>query len=89
MSAHTPTPWRVYGPTARDATIQVGSVSLNGTGDYVAEVFAMKDAALIAAAPDLLAALKAMLDLKIYAQPEMVETVTFARATIAKAEGKT
>ena len=60
MKAHTAGPWHIVSKHNEVPVLQ--SVDLNGSGDYVGEVriYTPQDAALIASAPDLLAALEAM-----------------------------
>jgi hypothetical protein len=85
MSAHTPGPWRV-------ARLRSGAWAVvdRGTRDIVPSIFTQRDggedeanARLIAAAPDLLAALKYLLELG----GDDDRRIT-ADAAIAKAEGK-
>ena len=90
MSKHTPGPWEVN----IDA---IGDIFISGANsEYVAEIgssedkAAMNDANLIAAAPELLEALKYFLD--VYEQEEWVSNeigyaADIALAAIAKAEG--
>lgn len=85
MSAHTPGPWRTY---------------FNGWGicddsGHIASAESKEDARLIAAAPDLLTALKRMLqefDFMVEANviPDVRDDIIFsaARAAISKAEGE-
>lgn len=91
MSKHTPGPWQAR--TGRANT----SVYVEGTQHAVAVGCKEPDARLIAAAPDMLEALREMLrqfepanDLDD-ATPEMDDAVTLTRAAIAKAteEGNT
>jgi hypothetical protein len=92
MSAHTPGPWRVNAYDAR-LTVwgkhRVAVVDKEPDGDTSAA-----NAALIAAAPDLLAALKQYLIAKPQCECginnsgcEMAKAQQVARAAIAKAEG--
>ena len=88
MSKHTPGPWH----TAGEQGVQIRSAK-----DQIAKVWTMRgnewkaNARLIAAAPDLLEALRAMVD---YFGPHpdvdngLDETLTAARAAIAKATGE-
>lgn len=59
---HTPGPWKVYNPTCYDLAVHYQNRELhNWPTDYTPQDLA--DAYLIAAAPDLLAACKALLRL--------------------------
>lgn len=93
MSAHTPGPWVVaheLRPTDEMvADLENGTYVVvegrTGLGNFMA------DARLIAAAPDLLAALQAIVDQEQHdGQPEthMHDMADIARAAIAKAEGR-
>lgn len=100
MSKHTPGPWRVDTTKALGAygvwTAYPTHPGHDGAG-YESQICSMMpfermgdrekrdaDAALIAAAPDLLAALKAVLDWQNHT--EMQAACVSARAAIAKAE---
>ena len=78
---HTQGPWRTEG-----ACIHAGN------GHRIAEVKRAHDMSLIAAAPELLAALRQIVSLQArdYETPEdmLMAQVEIARAAIAKAEGK-
>jgi hypothetical protein len=93
---HTPGPWRVgdaahtiFGPKQADGSLAVTIASVAGNArveDYRA------NARLIAAAPDLLAALKAVSAIAEHG-PSVVDALGFQnvraiRAAIAKAEGR-
>jgi len=94
MSAHTPGPW-----TARKSR-GLNSYEINAIGAYLADVWGADDpvpngvprkavkanAHLIAAAPDLLAAIKALLAASMYRDHPAESDM--AIAAIAKAEGK-
>lgn len=84
MSAHTPGPWQVdadCGDSGHD-------VIYDAQGRKLALVFSV-DAALIAAAPDLLAAAKRALDwLASYPGNGAQGAYDALRASIAKAEGR-
>lgn len=88
---HTPGPW-----TARpEDNYRRAEVTWNERGDPIAEVFGpsrdqrQANARLIAAAPDLLKALRAVMGGQIGGQPDMdAERFRLARAAIAKAEGR-
>lgn len=97
MSEHTPGPWIVYEPDVNSLELR------DGCGGYICELTtvgweippdAMANGHLIAAAPDLLAALKLLLGhsgLDIDAQdkdPEDHAAERVARAAIAKATGE-
>jgi hypothetical protein len=93
MSGHTPGPWVIEGDVAAlPDDIGVGIVNRKHDGDDwdVAMVHSSAaNARLIAAAPDLLAALKLIVEAdgeKSLAQ--IVAAMPDARAAIAKAEGK-
>lgn len=80
MSAkHTPGPWAV-------AVNGRGTMLVSTPRDYIAEVFtgSPADGALLAAAPDMLAALLAVNEY-LADMPLMDPTVTLVRAAIAKA----
>lgn len=82
MRDHTPGPWNVGG-----ANIMI----MAGEGpDRRAVAFAATDAnaTLVAAAPDLLAALEAMVHMHEHDQSGSGAIVTLARAAIAKARGQ-
>ena len=77
--AHTPGPWRTM-PSGR------GGIPIANTGAILCRVESPDDAALIAAAPDLLAALRKIEQQADYGQMDACRDI--ARAAIAKAEGK-
>jgi len=92
MSKHTPGPWVAQG---RYIGVK-GHMSYIGecgdqNGNWTNEPMAVANARLIAAAPDLLEALKSLIDMDIaYKRGPVVEdAVTKARAAIAKAQGET
>jgi hypothetical protein len=91
MSGHTPGPWVIEGDVAAlPDDIGVGIVNRKHDGDDwdVAMVHSSAaNARLIAAAPDLLAALKALLD-KADLNDWNQEAYEAAEAAIAKAEGR-
>lgn len=81
---HTPGPWR----TAQvDGLIRIR----DGDGDHVADSYFQADSRLIAAAPDLLAALelfdRAVLSNRTNLSREMQDAIAAARAALAKAKG--
>jgi len=87
--SHTPGPWSDTGSDGRcniiveSNTGSVGAVwRVNG---YVCQA---ADARLIAAAPDMLAALENLLSDKYLADPINADRMAKARAAIAKATGK-
>lgn len=84
MSAHTPGPWSVGGPTEyiNQVAIDPAIGVVYGAGHERAA-----NARLIAAAPDLLKALRACVEAE---QPMQQAAATeLARAAIDKAEGRT
>jgi hypothetical protein len=106
--AHTPGPWvnndgLVYGVESRERFAPYPSLDIFDAGEWPGELRdeAMANAALIAAAPDLLAALKAMVepwhgfsDVELKRRHLMgaidtpdLERITQARAAIKAAEG--
>lgn len=97
MNKHTPGPWTY---TDGNMTPVGPQYIIRGRGAAVAEVFAQRhtaaeNARLIAAAPDLLAALRALANTADNADGNFAEyrhalrfSVQQARAAIARAEGK-
>lgn len=86
MSAHTPGPWAVGKNERSDERIEVRAEPL---GLLVALVEKSSDARLIAAAPDLLEALRVLVEVASVCIPETAgHELEQARAAIAKAEGK-
>ena len=89
---HTPGPWTVrdHGgyievETPDEPTVaHFGSLSFDGADHD----WALANARLIAAAPELLAALKAMADRAEWYGDEDADSLCGARAAIAKAEGR-
>ena len=82
MSYFTPTPWRI-------GAIESGMVAIDGAnGEEVTGFVSPEDGRLIAAAPDLLEALKDMTDLVQLMCPFDVPQQRKARAAIAKATGE-
>ena len=107
MNAHTPGPWKTKGPSKYMPSISDGGDYgiLNADGDIIAEAIcrvgvnkycpAEQNAFLIAAAPDMYAALKAIADRdiaymngRVMGDQIEMRCVEQARAAIAKAEGK-
>ncbi len=80
--SHTPGPWRYTKVGGQSRDFQIVSV---GSGGFIAQASHEPYARLIAAAPDLLAALRPMVDGTYWINDEQVKA---ARAAIAKAEGK-
>lgn len=87
MPQHTPGPWHI-----RNGELQ--SVNLNGDGDYVAniEVYTRADARLIAAAPELYAALQELVgrcdgDEGMRADGSNIQTIK-AHAVLARIAGE-
>lgn len=91
MSKHTPGPWKVAKPrkSYRDGKMMYGIVGPECVIDYEDWGFTRANARLIAAAPELLDALNAMLTHMGMDEDEW-NKVTFnqARAAIAKATGE-
>ena len=82
MSDFTPAPWRI-------GAIESGMVAIDGAnGEEVTGFVFPEDGRLIAAAPDLLEALRLMVDLVELAVPFEGDTLRRARAAIAKATGE-
>jgi len=91
---HTPGPWRLERTTGGHPAV-IGSAPLHPRGGLVAELVAVgqSDARLIAAAPDLLAALREVAEAtsgtSADALGQLVDLMRdTARAAIAKAEGR-
>jgi hypothetical protein len=90
QTTHTPGPWRIVGGTEVRGTD--GTIVCN-TADYrvprtALESVALPDAALIAAAPDLLAACQAVLDEFPAFDNQRIESIkAICRAAIARATG--
>ncbi len=111
---HTPGPWVIWGEKSRTKDLTIGVTSETGPKKHICEMCwpadegqsaggptGMDDARLIAAAPDLLAALQMMdrafisrhgcfpLDRTNDAQCLWNDAMSATRAAIAKAEGRT
>jgi hypothetical protein len=87
MEKHTPGPWGAeHHPYQLTKTIRAS----NGDGDIVAQLVRARDAHLIAAAPDLLAACKALIAVSTNTQAEADWSREWCAAldAIAKAEGR-
>jgi len=89
MSKHTPGPWERVDCAVGYAVHPVGNTM--GIFGRVCDDDRLTrgDADLIAAAPDLLAALKELLDAPIDGGMSTSDAIDNARAAIAKAEGRT
>lgn len=90
-SKHTPGPWRVAEPVCSvGRTVWRGDADTNANWHRICRnVTNPADAALIAAAPELLAALQTMLTFESLIRehrPSAVYTLERARAALAKAE---
>ncbi len=100
MSGHTPGPWRTSGPSKVVSAISDGGdyAILDADGEIIAEAIrqvgpsdfrpANANARLIAAAPDLLEALEAILAEDNPTLATMNERLEAGRAAIAKARGE-
>ena len=90
MNKHTPGPWKFYDDSNDGKTNRIEIVAI---GKTVARIYHsvpaedLPNARLIAAAPDLLAALKAAVDLMEQEDFATLTLVPKFRAAIAKAEG--
>ena len=78
---HTPGPWKLKECMGGGAIIERAANLSN-------QILPIEDAYLIAAAPELLEALKAFVDMNPINEKEMFIAVTNAKLAIAKAEGK-
>lgn len=89
IAKHTPGPWRVVGPSHETCKPYMGCWTVEGETN-VANMCTLADAHLIAAAPDLLAALKDMHDSACTNHTSTPSKAAFlkARFVIAKAEGR-
>ena len=81
---HTPGPWETS--VLSDGT--QWQVCEEGAGDWIADCKNADDALLIAAAPELLAALEWACAGVEYMETEYSEQLTAARAAIARAKGQ-
>jgi len=86
MAEHTPGPWTIYDQTDPHHIKIKGQYADIG-GAHVADILGEANARLIAAAPDLLAALKAFMHAD--GHDDFEDEWPAARAAIAKAEGLT
>ena len=97
MSKHTPGPWRINGNNmfrwiVADSEVFTHSDDVNRSaygGNMVCESVHEANARLIAAAPELLEALKELMVAADRVSAEPVTRLGKARAAIAKAEGTT
>lgn len=87
---HTPEPWRAAPQPGQIIGVHAYTHCVMHGDDSIADTLTEPDARLIAAAPDLLAALKAMVEADDAHWPiAAAESVrNAARAAIAKAEGR-
>lgn len=93
MSKHTPGPWRICWTTTQDGQGGTKRYAINGPHREVCECRSAgqpadeANALLIAAAPDLLAACKALADMESWGDVDPDSTAGRAYAAIAQAEG--
>lgn len=87
-AAHTPGPWRVAQINATDKPWAVIGQGPHGDEIVAGYLRTEADARLIAAAPDMLAALQVLLASASYSTDAMDAAEAQARAAIAKAEGR-
>lgn len=93
---HTPGPWRVTGPNVRAGDALLAIVTDHWADEKTPPKEKSSNAQLIAAAPDMLAALREAVRVLEYAADALDapaashfrETISDARAAIAKAEGR-
>lgn len=91
MNKHTPKPWSVSQTMNDCVTFEGGCGTENLFLQNVDGYYACQnadDASLIAAAPDLLAALEALLPIAATAYGVLTADLDIARAAIAKAKGE-
>lgn len=100
MMAHTPGPWTIYRTTDGRAILGIGDADAGGITDAHFGFWRSGEeyeanARLIASAPDLLEALRIMVDaecsymrLNNLGDPEKNDRIRLSRAAIAKAEGR-
>lgn len=92
MTMHTPGPWVIH-PTAHHpavrsvGTAEVGPKRICTVGTMTGSKVDIANAALIAAAPDLLAALQAMVNYANLGAYQRADAFNAAHAAIAKAGG--
>jgi hypothetical protein len=89
-AGHTPGPWEAHDDDGTGTLPCVLSDKVNAGGNfYVAQCNVFEDARLIASAPDLLDACRAIASLADgQGQRNMMEIAGQARAAIARAEGR-
>lgn len=87
MSAHTPGPWRLYCTQKDEFVVRKMFPDGQEAHQIAVKVRGYGNARLIAAAPELLEALKDALDLIDSISPVEGNTVRKARAAIAEATG--
>lgn len=88
---HTPGPWFVTRHATPDHSPQFGIYDGYGRGRDIATIYganAEADAALIAAAPALLAALEAMVNMEDWAGDDIAPDSTLGRALAAIAQAR-
>jgi hypothetical protein len=88
MSAHTPGPWRASPFSSVVGCAITAQPDPKKNTQMVASTYTEADARLIAAAPDLLAAIRAILLDVDGANSIFRPSVDLARSALAKAEGK-
>ena len=95
MSAHTPGPWEFYGDNNYGGTVEIGprlTVSVDRADRFDSSMAINREemeanGRLIAAAPDLLAALEALCPKVLSGTSGMDEAIAAAESAIAKARG--
>lgn len=93
MNKHTPGPWQVAGYGVVRATLMTGSNVLvcsvrTGQPAHSRHSNLTANTRLIAAAPEMLEALKLINDAGIWANPKLAKIHNAIKSAIAKAEGK-
>jgi hypothetical protein len=85
---HTPGPWKLHRLWSDDVVDSTGSLIVSAYGDYESPE-TQANARLISAAPELLAALEALLDITHFSTNSHEEAIhNDAMAAILKAKGK-
>ena len=87
MSKHTPGPWRAAPQPGQTVGVHTFTHCVMAGDDALADTLTEADAHLIAAAPDLLAACKAVRDLVEFHDVPRAEIWQIIDAAVAKAEG--
>jgi hypothetical protein len=92
FSKHTPGPWQIHGTWPDDVVDATGSLVVSAYGDYESPV-TQANARLIAAAPELLAALEHMVAVAnwsttIQSEEQFDAMIASAEAAIRKAKGE-